>query len=203
MKIFHHIALMSATALTVVGCGGNTVSGNAITATNTAREGHGTATSSSPTVTDTLPGPHPPPNQNSDGTTFDPCLAYSAAELSKWGLDPATVKDIGATTTLQRGCSWQGDGWYVQQLVINRSISEYLDTNNYPDAKPVAIAGLQGSTHRLGQSGTAFCSAQIPSQRAVVATLVSLDRPSAQKAIGDACTKAIEIATDTVAKLPK
>ncbi|MGH3723813.1 MAG: DUF3558 family protein [Mycobacterium sp.] len=202
MKIRHRFTLFVAIALTVASCGG-TVSGDAITATATAPPGTGTATSSSPTVSNTLPGPHPPPNENSNGTTFDPCLAYSSAELKKWGVDPATVKDIGTTTELQRGCGWQGDGWYVQQLVSNRSISEYLDTNNYPDAKPVTVAGLQGSTHRLGQAGTDFCSAQIPSQKAVVATLVSLDMPSAQKTIGDACTKAIEIATDTAGKLPK
>ncbi|WP_237172687.1 DUF3558 family protein [Mycobacteroides abscessus] len=144
--------------------------------------------------------PHQAPNANTDGTSFDPCSAYSSAELNKWGLDPASVK--GVDDGLQRGCIWNGKNWYVQQLVVNRSISEYLDTNNYPDAQPLTIAGLQGSQHRLSQPGTGFCSVQIPSQRAVVATLVTVD-PEAAGAIPDACPKAIEIATDSAAKLPK
>lgn len=194
----HRLALLSALALTVAGCGGP-VSGDAVTAASTSSSA--TATASSTTVANTLPGPHPPPNHNSDGTTFDPCIAYSAAELTKWGLDPSTVQDV--SDQLQRGCSWKGDGWRLQQLVINRSISEYLDTNNYPDAQPVTIAGLQGSTHRLNQTDNSFCSAQIPSERSVVASLVAVDTPKAKRAIPDPCIKAVEIATDTAGKLPK
>ncbi|WP_081252326.1 DUF3558 family protein [Mycobacteroides chelonae] len=183
----------------MAGCA-DTVSGDAKTATADSSPGTSGATSSSPPTSNAVSGPHQTPNSNTDGTTFDPCVAYSAAELSKWGLDPATVK--GVDDGLQRGCIWNGKGWYVQQLVANRSISEYLDTNNYPDAQPLTIAGLQGSQHRLSQPGTGFCSVQVPSQKAVVATLVNVDAGAATR-IPDACTKAIEIATDTVAKLPK
>ncbi|TDZ96877.1 DUF3558 family protein [Mycobacteroides salmoniphilum] len=193
------LALAAASALVLAGCG-STVSGDAKTAPASGSSGTGNATSSSSPAGNTVPAPHQTPNTNTDGTPFDPCLAYSAAELGKWGLDPATVK--GVDDGLQRGCIWDGKGWYVQQLVINRSISEYLDTDNYPDAQPLTIAGLQGSQHRLSQPGTGFCSVQIPSQRAVVATLVRVD-PEAANKIPDACTKAIEIATDTAAKLPK
>ncbi|ORB52132.1 hypothetical protein BST43_19450 [Mycobacteroides saopaulense] len=196
----HRLALLTAVALTIAGCGGP-VAGDAVTAaSSTSSRG---ATPTSPTVTNTLPGPHPPPNQNNDGTTFDPCLAYTASELSGWGIDPATVNDVAIDDTLQRGCTWKGDGWVLQQLITNRSISEYLDPANYPDAKPLTIAGLQASQHRLGQAGTTFCSVQIPSQKAVIATLVSVRDSKAENQIPDACTKAIQIATDTAGKLPK
>ncbi|TDZ78782.1 hypothetical protein DE4585_04619 [Mycobacteroides salmoniphilum] len=193
------LVLLTAAALALAGCG-DTISGDAKTATAHSSSWTSGATSASPPTGNAVPAPHQTPNANTDGTTFDPCLAYSVAELNKWGLDPATVK--GVDDGLQRGCIWDGKGWYVQQLVINRSISEYLDTDNYPDAQPLTIAGLQGSQHRLSQPGTGFCSVQIPSQRAVVATLVNVDAGAATR-IPDACTKAIEIATDTAAKLPK
>ncbi|MFT8180981.1 DUF3558 family protein [Mycobacteroides chelonae] len=194
-RAYRFVLVTAVSTLAMAGCA-DTVSGDAKTATADASPG----TSSSSPTSNTVSAPHQTPNSNTDGTTFDPCVAYSAAELSKWGLDPATAK--GVDDGLQRGCIWNGKGWYVQQLVANRSISEYLDTNNYPDAQPLTIAGLQGSQHRLSQPGTGFCSVQIPSQRAVVATLVNVDAGAATR-IPDACTKAIEIATDAVAKLPK
>lgn len=200
MKIRPRFTLFAAIALTVAGCGG-AVSGDAITESPLPPSRIGITTGSSPTASNTLPEPHPPPNYNSDGTAFDPCLIYSAAELQKWGVDPASVED--AADGLQRGCIWKGDGWVLQQLVNNQSIADYLNLNNYPDAHPLNVGGLQGSVDRGQQKGTAFCSVQIPSQKAVVATLVSVRDSQAEKVIPDACTKAIEIATDTARKLPK
>lgn len=202
MTSCRQLMLLSTVALIAAGCGGP-IAGDAITPTATESSGAVAATGSSPSVSNTLPGPHPPPNQNNNGTTFDPCLAYTAAELKAWGIDPTTVNDVAVDDTLQRGCTWKGAGWVLQQLITNRSISEYLDPANYPDAKPLTIAGLQASQHRLGQAGTTFCSVQIPSQKAVIATLVSIRDTKAEKEIPDACTKAIQIATDTAEKLPK
>ncbi|SIM42892.1 Protein of uncharacterised function (DUF3558) [Mycobacteroides abscessus subsp. abscessus] len=125
----------------------------------------------------------------------------SAEELKSWGVDPASVKD--AADGLQRGCIWKGDGWVLQQLVNNHTISDYLNPDNYPDSQPLTVAGLQGSVDRGQQKGTTFCSVQIPSQKAVVATLVSVRDRRAEQAIPDACTKAIAIAADTATKLPK
>lgn len=195
------LAYLVIATLTLTGCGGSkTIARDTPTPADQAPPPTGTASSPAVPATTTATAPHQAPNANTDGTSFDPCSAYSSAELNKWGLDPASVK--GVDDGLQRGCIWNGKNWYVQQLVVNRSISEYLDTNNYPDAQPLTIAGLQGSQHRLSQPGAGFCSVQIPSQRAVVATLVTVD-PEAAGAIPDACPKAIEIATDSAAKLPK
>ncbi|MBB4853959.1 hypothetical protein HNP40_001339 [Mycobacteroides chelonae] len=200
MTSLSRLVLLTAGALTAGGCG-SAVSGDAVSATVTASSNTLTRAGSSPAVSNTLPAPHAPPDHNSDGTTFDPCLTYSAAELMAWGVDPASVED--AADGLQRGCIWKGDGWVLQQLVNNQTIADYLNLDNYPDARPLNVAGLQGSVDRGQQKGTTFCSVQIPSQKSAVATLVSVRDSKAEKVIPDACVKAVEIATATAGKLPK
>ncbi|SHQ07630.1 DUF3558 family protein [Mycobacteroides abscessus] len=196
MKVIACLTLCAA-AFTVASCDG-VVGGDAITKSSSSPS-H--PANSSATVSNSLSAPHSPPDPNTDGTTFDPCLAYSAEELKSWGVDPASVKD--AADGLQRGCIWKGDGWVLQQLVNNHTISDYLNPDNYPDSQPLTVAGLQGSVDRGQQKGTTFCSVQIPSQKAVIATLVSVRDRQAEQAIPDACTKAIAIAADTATKLPK
>ncbi|WP_426331472.1 DUF3558 family protein, partial [Mycobacteroides abscessus] len=94
-------------ALAVAGCTGST-EGIAKT------EPSSSSPSASATVTNTLVEPHPAPTDNNNGTSFDPCLAYSAAELKSWGVMPGSVKDLGIGDTIQRGCRWSGDGWELQ-----------------------------------------------------------------------------------------
>ncbi|MGL5443890.1 MAG: DUF3558 family protein, partial [[Mycobacterium] stephanolepidis] len=50
--------------------------------------------------------PHRPPTSKNNGTTFDPCVAYSPDDLRAVGLDPASIKE--AESTLLRGCKWYG-----------------------------------------------------------------------------------------------
>lgn len=187
-----------ATILGLSGCA-TTTSGDATTASSVSTSG----ATASPTVTNTLPGPHPPPNENNNGTSFDPCLAYSAAELKSWGVAPGSVEDLGVKDTIQRGCTWKGDGWDVQQLVINRSVDEFLNQALFPGAWTVNIGGLTAALHRTPQDDMTVCYVELPSQRATVGTIVGINSSQAQRETPDACTRAISIATDTAKKLPK
>ncbi|MGC7358304.1 DUF3558 family protein, partial [Mycobacteroides abscessus subsp. massiliense] len=81
----------------VAGCTTTITSGDATTASSS-------ASTTSLTATNTLPGPHPPPNDNNNGTSFDPCLAYTATELKSWGVAPGSVEDQGVGDNIQRGC---------------------------------------------------------------------------------------------------
>lgn len=82
-------------ALLAAGCSTSTgitkpadISGSASTSASK------TATSQ-PQVSSTLTEPHPPPNHWNDGTSYDPCLTYTADQIRSWGADPAKVGGPG------------------------------------------------------------------------------------------------------------
>ncbi|MUM16522.1 DUF3558 domain-containing protein [Mycobacterium sp. CBMA271] len=197
-------ALIGVVAVLVIAGCGTTVDGqptpDGMHATSTGRSS--SATTTSPTVTNTLRGPHAPPNNRNDGTSFDPCLAYSAEEIKSWGVDPEYVEDQGGPDEIARGCLWRADGWSATQTVINRPVSDYLNAQRYPGAHPVEIDGLHGAV--FGDIiGVGSCNVALPSQRAVVITGIIAIGPTAEKLIPDPCQKAIDIATRTAPRLPR
>ncbi|WP_234714674.1 DUF3558 domain-containing protein [Mycobacteroides immunogenum] len=178
---------------------GTTTGGIATTAPSV-----GGSSTASTTVSNSLTAPHPPPNQNNDGTTFDPCLAFTADELRSWGVKPESVEERGAPDRVLRGCNWSGDGWYIYMGVINRPVSDYLNQENFPGSKSIQVGGLEGVTYQ--KTGTALpdCWVELPSQNASVGTLVSiLDPKLGPKAVPDTCAKALAVATVVAGKLPK
>ncbi|MCA4749575.1 DUF3558 domain-containing protein [Mycobacteroides abscessus] len=188
-----------AAILGLSGCTTTVTSGDATTASSV----NTSAVVTSPAATNTLPGPHPPPNDNNNGTSFDPCLAYSAAELKSWGVAPGSVEDIANSPGLQRGCVWYGDGWDVQQTVLNGSVDRFRNQELFPGSEPVVIEGLDAVRWPDEVDPKRVCYVELPSQRATVGTIVGIRNPQAQRVIPDACAKAMAIATDTAKKLPK
>ncbi|TDZ82146.1 hypothetical protein DE4585_02678 [Mycobacteroides salmoniphilum] len=187
-------------ALTVASCAGTT---GRIGKVDAPSSNQSASVSTSTPVTNTLPGPHPAPTDNNNGTAFDPCLAYSAEQLRAWGVKPGSVEDLANTPSLQRGCAWSGDGWDVQQTVLNRPISDYLNQDLFPGSEPVAIEGLNAARWRDEVDPQRVCYVELPAQKASVGTIVGVRNPQAQEAIPDACTKAMSIAADTAKKLPQ
>ncbi|CPT40385.1 Protein of uncharacterised function (DUF3558) [Mycobacteroides abscessus subsp. abscessus] len=187
-----------ATVLVATACSTTVTSGDPTT--ESSATGRASAAS---TATNTLPGPHPPPTDSNDGTSFDPCLAYTADDLRSWGVSPGSVKDEGVGESTQRGCSWDGPGWKLQQLVVNRPVDEYLNQDNYPGAEAISIGDLRAVRWRDNVDPQRVCFIELPSQRASVGTIVGVNSPQAQRAIPDACAKAVDIATGTAKKLPK
>ncbi|SKU75811.1 MULTISPECIES: DUF3558 family protein [Mycobacteroides] len=187
-------------ALTAAGCTDTT---GGIAKTDSSASKQSASASTSTPVTNTLPSPHPGPTDNNNGTSFDPCLAYSADELRAWGVKPGSVEDLANTPSLQRGCAWSGDGWDVQQTVLNRPISDYLNQDLFPGSEQVTVEGLAAVRWRDEVDPQRVCYVELPAQKASVGTIVGVRNPQAQKVIPDACTKAMSIATDTAKKLPK
>ncbi|WP_236737500.1 DUF3558 domain-containing protein [Mycobacteroides franklinii] len=97
----------------------------------------------SETVTNTLLEPHPAPTDNNNGTSFDPCLAYTADELKSWGVKAGSVKDLGIGDTIQRGRRWSGEGWELQHLVVDRPLDDYLNHKLFAGSEAVVIEGLK------------------------------------------------------------
>ncbi|TDZ96055.1 DUF3558 family protein [Mycobacteroides salmoniphilum] len=199
----HAASLLVTVCAVVVGLSGcSTTTITSVDATKASSTGS-VAGSSSTTATNTLPGPHPPANDNNNGTSFDPCLAYTADELKSWGVAPGSVIDQAATDTVQRGCKWAGNGWELQQLVINQPIERYFNNPSFPGAQAITVGGLTAAQYRKPVDDMTVCYIDLPSQRASVGTIVGVNTLQAQRQIPDACTKALEIASVTAKKLPK
>lgn len=192
--------LAACAAVGLSGCSTSTIT--SIDAT-TAPSANPALTASSTPPTNTLPGPHPPPTDNNNGTSFDPCMAYTADELKSWGVAPGSVEDKGVGDTMQRGCKWTGDGWVVQQLVVNQLIDRYFNNPSFPGAQAITVDGLTAAQYRKPVDDMTICYIDLPSQQASVGTIVSVRDRKAKQLIPDACTKALEIASDTAKKLPK
>lgn len=200
MRQLSHLIITASTATVVLaGCTTTITPGDATRASSTTAS----TAQTSPTVTSTLPGPHPSANENNDGTSFDPCVAYTSDELKAWGVAPGSVEDKGVKDTVQRGCQWKGDGWVLQQLVVNRTLNEYLDQQRFPGSEAITVGGLNAVRFRSPPDDQTVCFVVLPSQRATVGTIVRVNDPQAQRSIPDPCVKAMAIATDSARKLPK
>ncbi|MUM16520.1 hypothetical protein BI330_09020 [Mycobacterium sp. CBMA 623] len=130
-------------------------------------------------------------------------MAYTADEIRSWGVSPSDVTDIGTKGKQLRGCEWNGNGWSTSQLVVNRPVSEYLDTNVYPGSQPIEIDGLHGAVYWSPPLTRMGCRVVLPSQQAVVSTGVLVIDQEAEALIPDPCQKATDIARHVAPRLPR
>lgn len=144
--------------------------------------------------------PHQPPNSKNNGTTFDPCVAYTDDELRSVGFDPA--KTVGTESSLQRGCKYYGAGFRVQISVLNGPIDRFYRQDLFAGSKPITIGGRTGAIFRDEPANLRNCFLELPSQQATVGAIVEVSDAPALDQIPDSCTKAIEVATLTASKLP-
>ncbi|WP_255486081.1 DUF3558 domain-containing protein [Mycobacteroides sp. LB1] len=161
------------------------------------------ATTSQPQVSSTLTEPHPPPNHWNDGTSYDPCLTYTAEQIRSWGVDPAQVDDRGVEDRQVRGCRWSADGWSIGLTVANTKASSYLDPELFDNPRPITIAGLDGVIYQGGNASAPGCTVSLPVQNASVGVIVLIFDPKRAKGVSDPCAKATEVATAVAPTLPK
>ncbi len=190
-------------ALLAAGCSTSTgitkpadISGSASTSASK------TATSQ-PQVPSTLTEPHPPPNHWNDGTSYDPCLTYTADQIRSWGADPAKVEDRGVEDRQVRGCRWVADGWSVGLTVANTKVSSYLDPALYDNPRSIKVAGLDAVIFQGGSAGAPVCTVSLPVQNASVGVVVVVFDPKRAKDVPDPCAKATAVATAVAPTLPK
>lgn len=91
----------------------------------------------------------------------------------------------------------------MQQTVLNRPITDYLNQDLFPGSAQITIEGLNAVRWRDEVGPQRVCHVELPAQKASARTPVRVRDPQAQKVIPDACTKAMNIATDTAKKLPQ
>ncbi|OHU31729.1 hypothetical protein BKG76_00340 [Mycobacteroides franklinii] len=154
-----------------------------------------------------MPAPHPPPDEHSDGTPFEPCTAFTAEELRGWGVDPSTVDDMSVEMhNLIRGCAWwqTNESWSLTINVLNASVERYLRPDKLLKLQePVTVGGLSGAVN--SSSGRQIhCDIVLPSRKAVVffSVRVTSGREGALL-VPDACNKAVDVATAVAGRLPQ
>lgn len=193
------LGLVCVAVLLVAGCSkspGITKSAEVTGSTSTS-----SAASSRPQVSSTLTAPHPPPNHWNDGTSYDPCLTYTAEQIRSWGVDPARVKDRGVEDRQVRGCRWSADGWSVGLTVANSPVSAYLDRDLFDNPRSITIAGLQAVQYDGGVPQAPACTVALPVQKASVGVVVVIADPK-NASLSDPCAKSIEVATAVAPTLP-
>jgi hypothetical protein len=141
--------------------------------------------------------------QRSDGTTFDPCVAFTASDLTKWGVKPTAEAHAGAPNEAARGCQWRSlpcpasaaqPCWsgVVNVLVSNKTLADYVRDFGAHDHP---VAGRPGV---MSTSGSDTCYVSTPAQTATVTIGVTYDHP----VVGDPCATASNIAVAVANYLP-
>ncbi|MFV8310324.1 DUF3558 domain-containing protein [Mycobacteroides chelonae] len=197
------VGLICVTALLAAGCSTSPGITKPADITGSAFTSAPSTSASQPQVSSTLTAPHPPPNHWNDGTSYDPCLTYTAEQIRAWGVDPAQVDDRGVEDRQVRGCRWSADGWSVGLTVANTKVSSYLDAELFDNPRSITVAGLPAVQYDGGIPQAPACTVVLPVQNATVGVIVAIVDPKRAKGVSDACAKATEVATAVAPTLPK
>ncbi|MGV0586801.1 DUF3558 family protein [Mycobacteroides chelonae] len=196
-------SLACAAALLVAGCSTTTGITKPADVSGSVSSSASVPVTSQPQVPSTLTAPHPPPNHWNDGTSYDPCLIYTAEQIRAWGADPAQVEDRGVEDQQVRGCRWVANGWSLELNVANTKVSSYLDPELFNNPRPITIGGLDGVIYQGGNSSAPGCTVTLPVQNASVGVLVLVFDPKRAKDVPDPCAKATAVAAAVAPTLPK
>ncbi|WP_100466352.1 DUF3558 domain-containing protein [Mycobacteroides abscessus] len=197
------IGLACAATFLAAGCSTSTGITKPVDVTGLASPSASSTASAQPQVSSTLTASHPPPNHWNDGTSYDPCLTYTADQIRAWGVDPAKVDDVGVEDRQLRGCRWSSDGWSVELSVANTKVSSYLDRELYDNPRSITVSGLQAVQYDGGIPQAPACTVVLPVQNATAGVIVAIVDPKRAKGVSDPCAKATEVATAVAPTLPK
>ncbi|GIZ98514.1 MULTISPECIES: DUF3558 family protein [Tsukamurella] len=144
-------------------------------------------------------------NGRNDGTSFEPCVAYSATELSALGINGASVSDAGFSESPNyRGCHWTSQDaatQYSQIVGDEASLETYKRKHSYRQWRPDRVAS--GRTVAIAPDSNDGCIAAFISRDAVVATIVAgnLSKPPSA-GLQEECDKAFAFASLAASKAP-
>ncbi|WP_231706752.1 MULTISPECIES: DUF3558 domain-containing protein [Tsukamurella] len=144
-------------------------------------------------------------NERNDGTSFEPCTAYTDEEMRNLGAEPRTLKDAAISVSPNyRGCHWQsGDGIasFSQTLGNEKSLDAYKAKQSYRPWQPDRV--INGRRVIVTTEDRDGCFASFMSEKAIVHSAYSVavfGTPS--PGLVSECNKAIEWATLAISKAP-
>ncbi|MDP0398945.1 DUF3558 family protein [Tsukamurella strandjordii] len=180
------------------------------------RDSQAEETDAPPTMSQTGPPTAPLPftpaiqgrtNERNDGSSFEPCTAYSAQELRDLNIEPASLQDAAKSNSPNfRGCHWTSikagpaDRTYLDysQVVGKRiSLDAYKREQNFRAWQPDRV--VMG--RRLAVAPMKYdCTAAFISESAVVTTGAIALYPS--PGLTRECDAAVAFATLAISKAP-
>ncbi|GAB3125578.1 hypothetical protein GCM10027289_00050 [Tsukamurella serpentis] len=144
-------------------------------------------------------------NERNDGTSFEPCTAYSDAELRSLGVASQTLSDAAISESPNyRGCHWQspnGSGRFSQIVGNEKSTSDYKAKQSARPWQPDRV--VNGRIVIVATELGDGCLASFMSRNAMVHSsfrVTSPGKPSAD--LVPECEKAIAWATLAISKAP-
>ncbi|KXP12549.1 hypothetical protein AXK60_04860 [Tsukamurella pseudospumae] len=145
-------------------------------------------------------------NDRTDGTTFEPCNAYTDAELIALNINPETITDAAQVDSANyRGCRWRaqnytaarGGGQYSQIVGREMTLDQYKrylstkvwQTDRMASGRPIAVAAENNG-----------CSASFSSEQSIVTTIATSTNPSPGNVLE--CDRAVAFASLAISKAP-
>ncbi|RDH11689.1 DUF3558 domain-containing protein [Tsukamurella pulmonis] len=145
-------------------------------------------------------------NERTDGTSFEPCNAYTDADLRALDINPASIHDAAQVDFPNyRGCGWRGNGYtaarggveYSQIVGRELTLDEYKkqmkrlpwQPDRFAHGRPIAVA-IEND----------YCVANFASEESIVTTIVASNTPSPGNTVE--CDKAVAFASLAITKAP-
>ncbi len=144
-------------------------------------------------------------NNRNDGTSFEPCTAYTEDEMRALGADPSTIKDVMISVSPNyRGCRWRSPdrvATFSQTLGNEKSLDVYKAKQSWRPWQPDRV--INGRRVILTTEREDGCFASFISENAIVHSAYSVavfGKPSPGLKVE--CEKAIAWATLAISKAP-
>ncbi len=145
-------------------------------------------------------------NGRNNGTSFEPCTAYSDDEMRALGADPRTLEDVMISVSPNyRGCQWESTdrtAYFSQEVGNEVSLTRYKAKQSHrPWQRDRVISGRTVIVTTERENG---CFASFMSESAIVHSAYSVDGAGAKPSPGlkVECEKAIAWATLAISKAP-
>ncbi|WP_269451169.1 DUF3558 family protein [Tsukamurella pseudospumae] len=145
-------------------------------------------------------------NDRTDGTTFEPCSAYSDAELRGLEIDPTTVEDAAKVDSANyRGCHWRGSDYsaarggtqYSQIVGVEMPLDRY---KRYMRTLPWQADRTAHGRSLAVAAENNYCIAAFRAELSIVATRASSTNPSPGRTVE--CERAVAFASLAITKAP-
>lgn len=146
-------------------------------------------------------------NERTDETSFEPCIAYTDADLQALDINPRSMHDAAQVDFPNyRGCRWRANGYtpsaggveYSQIVGRELTLDEYKmqmkglpwQSDRVAHGRPIAVA-IESD----------YCVANFASEESIVTTIVASNTPSPGNTVE--CDKAVAFASLAITKAPK
>ncbi|MET9328588.1 DUF3558 domain-containing protein [Tsukamurella sp. NPDC003166] len=145
-------------------------------------------------------------NDRTDGTSFEPCNAYSNAELAALEINPDSIEDAAKVDAANyRGCHWRGIDYTIRHggTRYSQIVGREMTLEQYKRY----MASLRWQTDRTVHGRTLAvaaendnCLAVFRSAESIVATIVATTNTSPGNTVE--CERAVAFASLAISKAP-